>query len=187
MINLGIHSGLASTSAVLCPQARHHLQQAEKPAMTTASSGTVEFMALSDALDFVSSGGSGEYDAYISLDTGEIYWVSDVVESEQMMPVDLETSDRYIAVPHKMDLGLGRTLALSFTEEHLPNDYEAVAGFFRRRGAYRRFKDLLASRGMLEPWYDAENRATAEALRRWCEEVGIQLVEESAGRQGDSG
>ena len=36
-------------------------------------------------------------------------------------PADLETSDRYIAVPHKNELGLGRDLALSFIRSRDPS------------------------------------------------------------------
>ena len=55
-----------------------------------------------------------EHQAYISLDTGAIYWVSESnpMEAEADVPDDLETSDRYIAVPHKNDLDLGTQLAL---------------------------------------------------------------------------
>jgi len=60
----------------------------------------------------------------------------------------------------------------------LSDEYDTVAGFFRRRGAYGRFKALLHARGMLERWYEFENRATEEALLAWCEENGIQPVDE---------
>ena len=89
---------------------------------------------------------------------------------------DLETSDRYIAVPHKNDLGLGRRLALAFVDQELSDEYDTVAGFFGRRGAYGRFKALLHARGMLERWYEFENLATEKALLAWCEENGIQLL-----------
>jgi hypothetical protein len=65
--------------------------------------------------------------------------------NEDDLPDDLETSDRYIAVPHKNDLGLGRRLALTFADREMPDSGEIVAGFFRRRGAYARFKDLVDS------------------------------------------
>ena len=99
-----------------------------------------------------------------------------MIETEEDLPEDLETSDRYIAVPHKNELGLGRDLALSFIDRELPGDYNTAAGFFRRKGAYGRFKQLLQSRSMLQRWYDFENSATEEALRAWCEENGIQVV-----------
>ncbi|XAH25021.1 hypothetical protein AAFF27_07470 [Xylophilus sp. GW821-FHT01B05] len=57
----------------------------------------------------------------------------------------------------------------------MPAEYDRVAGYFHKSGAYRRFKDFLHAQGVLEAWYAFEARATEEALRRWCEEQGIQL------------
>ncbi len=36
--------------------------------------------------------------------------------------------------------------------EYLPDDHERVRQFFRRKGAYSRYKDLLDKRGLLEKW-----------------------------------
>lgn len=144
--------------------------------MTSKKEVTVDPTELRDAFEFVSVGNSYDTSAYISLDTGKVYWVSDVVEDTEELPDDFETSDRYIAVPNQKQLDLGRRLVLSFIEQELPDEYEIVAGFFRRKGAYGRIKDLLESRSMLQKWYDYENHATDEALRGWCEENGIRLV-----------
>jgi hypothetical protein len=139
---------------------------------------TVNHTELQDAFDFVSSGHFGEVGAYISRDTGKIYWISlegDVIDEEGDLD-DIENSGNYIAVPHKTELDLGRTLALRFTERELPGDYDAVRDMFRRRGAYAGFKRLLEARGALNRWYDEEGRATEEALRSWCQDNGIQLI-----------
>lgn len=141
--------------------------------MATAKIVSVKVAELVDALDFVSAGEWNESCAYISLDTGKIYWMSELIEQE--LPDDIEISDRYVSIPHKRDLNLGRSLALSFTERELPDDCATVTGFFRRRGAYRHFKNLLESREMLERWYEAEQQATVEALRSWCDEFGVKL------------
>jgi hypothetical protein len=81
------------------------------------------------------------------------------------LPDDLDTSDRYIAIPHKNDLDLGSHLIVRFAEEHLPHQYEAVAAVFRHRGAYARFKEILASEDRLEEWYAYEAAAVDRALR----------------------
>jgi hypothetical protein len=46
---------------------------------------------------------------------------------------------------------------------------------FSRRGAYRRYKDLLEQKGLLDEWYDFEQQRTRQALLDWCEENGIEL------------
>jgi hypothetical protein len=98
---------------------------------------------------------------------------------EEDLPDDIDDSDRYLAVPSQRNLSLGRRLALAFAADEVPDDYGTVIGFFRRRGAYGRFKDLLDERGKLERWYEFESRATDEALAAWCAEHGIEPVTDS--------
>ena len=137
----------------------------------------VKYEDLQEAFDFVSSAAPMEHSAYISLDTGAIYWMSELNPLEEEVPDDLETSNRYIAVPHKNDLDLGSRLALRFAAEELPNRYAQIEGFFRHRGAYARFKELLAAESRLEQWYAFEVKATESALRDWCAVNDIQIVE----------
>jgi hypothetical protein len=139
---------------------------------------TIKYDDLSAAFDFVSFAPPMEHQAYVSLDTGAIYWVSETSPSEEEdVPADLETSDRYIAIPHKNDLDLGRRLALRFAEEQLPHRYESVEDCFRHRGAYARFKELLAAEGCLDKWYAFEAESTERALKNWCNENQIHLTE----------
>ena len=109
---------------------------------------------------------------------GTVYWISEANPiDEEDVPDDLETSDRYIAIPHKNDLDLGNQLALRFAEEQLPHRFATIQAFFRRRGAYARFKELLSSEDCLDKWYAYEAEATDQALRAWCTANEIQLDE----------
>lgn len=96
---------------------------------------------------------------------------------EEDIPEDLETSDRYIAIPHKNDLDLGSDLALRFSAEQLPGLYNRVEQFFRHRGAYARFKELLAPERCLGRWYAFEAESTARALKNWCSENDINVID----------
>jgi hypothetical protein len=119
-----------------------------------------------------------EHNAYISLDTGQIYWISDLNPVEEELPEDFETSDRYIALPHKNELGLGRNLALNFVQQELPERFEQVEAIFRRKGAYGRFKNLLESAGCLEKWYQFEEESLEGALRDWCAFNDIEIIDQ---------
>ena len=137
----------------------------------------VNFDELIAAYEWVSTGETIAMDceAYISRATGAIHWCGEGVEEEP--PEDIEDGTLYIAVPHKNEFNLGRALAIRFVEEHLPRSLEAVNGFFRKRGAYPKFKSLLASSGQLDAWHKYEESATESALREWCEENGFLLVQ----------
>ena len=145
---------------------------------------SISFDDVTNAFEFVSAGQKFENDACICTNTGSIYY-SSVLTGIDEFPDDVEESDHYISVPHKNDLDLGRNLVFAFVDEHLPNQSNAVRDIFRSKGAYRRFRDMLESRGMQDKWYAFENSATEKALRAWCEEVGIQLDDPPAPTAAD--
>jgi hypothetical protein len=60
----------------------------------------------------------------------------------------------------------------------LPHQYDRAADIFHSRGAYRRFKELLAAENLLEQWYAFEAEATEQALKQWCQENNIRLIEQ---------
>ena len=142
----------------------------------------IKYDDIESAFEFVSAGAPMEHNAYISLDTGQIHWVSDLTDNEEELPEDRETSDRYLAVPHKQDLDLGRYLVTRFVRQALPDSEAQVEAIFRRRGAYARYKDLLDAKGQLQQWYDFEAAAQSEVLRKWCAENDIEIGEKNPAR-----
>ncbi|WP_048440470.1 hypothetical protein [Caenimonas sp. SL110] len=140
-------------------------------------------LRLSDlvgAFEWVSVDGPFENLAYVSRASGEIWLVSDFDDAGAEPPEDADDETSYLTVPSKRELDLGRSLALRFAEEFIPNDLGAVREFFSRRGAYARFKDLLEQRGALDAWFAYEVAGVQQALRAWALENDIELVEEAA-------
>ncbi len=132
---------------------------------------------LEESLLFVSTGDLLDNQAWVCRDTGEVFWHCDEIEDFGPVPEDIDDGDRYAAIPDKRDLGLGKPLALEFARTHLPEHFEHVRDIFSRRGAYARFKDLLAHNDSLEAWYQGETEKTRQALREWCEDNSIKLAE----------
>jgi hypothetical protein len=132
---------------------------------------------VEDAFDFVSFGESKDHVAFLCRATGEIRWHSESGDDEEPLPEDVDDPEKYIAIPDRHDLGLGKPLALRFAARELPEDLERVEDFFRHRGAYGRFRNLLAERGRLDEWSAFEAASRQQALREWCEDNGIELVE----------
>jgi hypothetical protein len=58
----------------------------------------VKFDDLSLAFYFVGSAAPTQNNAYISLDTGQIYFTSELSPLDEEVPDDLETSDRYVSL-----------------------------------------------------------------------------------------
>lgn len=137
----------------------------------------VSLKELFDAYLFANfDGGWGGNEAILCLSSGKIYLHSELAEMNEL-PDDIEDEEKYVRLPHKTDLGLGKPLALEFTREFLPGDLGKVGDIFRRKGAYARFKDLLAERGVLQKWYDYESEAETQALRDWCRACEIDLID----------
>jgi hypothetical protein len=139
----------------------------------------ISHFELTNAFLFSSAGSPGEGTAYIDLDTGTIYLVSDYIDRQEDVPEDIQTSECYLAIPHKNEFNLGRRLVMCFCAEKLSDDdYEKVEDIFRRKGAYSRFKDFLDRKNLLGDWYAYEEKATEQALREWCEDNGITIIPE---------
>jgi hypothetical protein len=136
---------------------------------------TVSFKDLLLAFEFVAGGAMYENQAFLCKQSGEIYWHSEFGDNFEQLPEDIDNAEKYIRPPDKSELDLGRALVLDFTEQHLPRHLDDVRRIFSKRGAYARFKDLLARTGALEQWYEFEARAREKALREWCEENSIEV------------
>jgi hypothetical protein len=58
-------------------------------------------------------------------------------------------------------------LVIEFVSEFLPEELDRVYTFFRRRGAYSRYINLLSEKGMLDKWYNFEDERQKVALIEW--------------------
>ncbi|MEE4241187.1 MAG: UPF0158 family protein [Desulfopila sp.] len=138
---------------------------------------TIAFTDVEEAFFFFSSVPEFEHEAFLDRETGKIYYHSEMLDDFEELPEDID-DERYIAIPHKKELSLGKRLVQVFIYQYLPDDAEEVEAIFRRKGAYARFKALLDRRGILQKWYDFEAEAEEKALRIWCQENGIELLTE---------
>ena len=141
----------------------------------------VTFREIRDAFDNADTGSSlGEHQAFLCRQTGKIYHHSDFpdfAEFNDELPEDIGDEEKYIALPDKRELGLGKPLALSFARECLPDDFDETRYIFSRRGAYPKFRALLARRNAIDRWHEFEAKATDQALRDWCTFNSIDLVD----------
>ena len=140
-------------------------------------SGTVKFQDLEAALEWSSAGAPFENTAIFNRQTGELFFKSMSGYASEELPEDIDDGTLYIAVPHKNDLDLGRELVFDFVESEAPSQVGVVAGFFRQRGAYSKYKALLERESLLEKWYKFETRASRAALLSWATENGFSVTE----------
>ena len=134
----------------------------------------ISFDDIENAFFFVSMDQQFMHNAYLCKETGEIFYTSEMGDSDEL-PEDIDDPEKYIAIPHKNELDLGRALVIEFTSTYLPEELETVYSIFRRKGAYSRYKALLERKGVLEDWYKFENERQEEALKEWCQENNIKI------------
>jgi hypothetical protein len=149
----------------------------EKEPEPMSNEFSLTFDDLESAFMWVSSGAPFESCALISRATGEIFYTSEIDETGEELPEDIEDPTLYCSVPHKNDLDLGRDLVFQFVYEYCPEQEDRVWDCFRRRGAYSRFKDLLERADRLEQWYQYEEKATKTALLAWAAEEGLKVID----------
>ena len=125
------------------------------------------------AYEFVSAGPLFSHRALLDTATGEVLLQSESGDPDEF-PADI-AAGRYLPIPTRSELHLGKTLVLSFAEAHAPLALAEVREMFGHKGAYPRFKAFLDRHDLLDRWYAYEGRETERALREWCARKGLSL------------
>lgn len=131
----------------------------------TAQSHHVELSDIESAVEFVSIA-YGDGEAYLDTQTGAIYYVGG--DTEESIPDDLFENNRYLSIPDKYNLGLGKKLTIRFVAEFLPDHLDETYDIFSCKGAYARFKALLNSLEKLDSWHSYEEQSLHQAIKIWC-------------------
>ena len=136
----------------------------------------VSLKDILEAFEFVSANNAGEHQAFLCRQSGKVYWYVEYSDNEMSeLPDDMDDSEKYIKIPDKRELDLGKPLVLEFLRQTLPSEIDKVQRIFSARRAYARFKDLMDRKGALDQWYNFEAKAEEEALRMWCALNSIEI------------
>ena len=136
----------------------------------------MKYSDIEEAFFYVSGASKLMNCALLDRSKGKFYFSCDLL-GEDDIPESLRESGQAVEMPHKNDLDLGQSLIFKFIDLNVPNEYDYVSRIFRKRGAYSRYKNFLESKGLLDEWYKFENDAQEKALRDWCKEENIELLD----------
>ena len=114
------------------------------------------------------------HNAILCKESGQIFYTSEMGDSDEL-PEDIDDPEKYIEIPHKIDLDLGEALVVEFTSKYLSEELDKVYSIFRRKGAYSKYKDLLERKGALEDWYKYESKQQEVTLKDWCQRNNIEI------------
>ena len=125
---------------------------------------------------------SYEHDYYLDLETGEILFTSDYMddeESEKLQDNINEQPDRYQRIP-KAESHEGyedmEDFIATVEDEHLAELLEvAIEG----KGAFRRFKDVLARYPKEEQgWFHFKDERMEQRALEWLDDIGVSLAQD---------
>ena len=68
------------------------------------------FKDIFEAFEFVSFGSTHECEAFLCKHTGKIHFHFEAGDNEEELPDDIDNEEKYIAIPRKNELGLGKRL-----------------------------------------------------------------------------
>lgn len=111
-------------------------------------------------------------EAYLDRHTGDPVYFSMVGDSDDV-PDDFDDATRYVARPDTRELGLGSQLAIQFASETAPALLDEVRKVFKRRGRFRRFKDVLDRNDLLASWYEYQAEKQRTIILQWCADNDI--------------
>ena len=95
----------------------------------------VSLQDIREAFEFVCAGGGEEHQAFLCKQSGKIYYHSELCDDDlDSLPDDIDDGDKFLPIPDKRELDLGKLLALNFARQFLPGDFDEVRQFFSQRG-----------------------------------------------------
>jgi hypothetical protein len=114
--------------------------------------------------------------ALVARATGMIHLLNDdYMDEEAPVPADGDGDGArdYVVVPPASLLGIGDQLVFRFAAAHLADDQAAVRDLVAANDTDG-FARLLEERGAAASWQHFRSEETRRALRRWCDEHGLQ-------------
>lgn len=163
-------------------------------------SAKVKLREIVDALDMQND----EHTAYVDLDNGEVYVVSNELldeadsfdgvsppeilewqQGEWEAALRIATSGRCKGLPTKFDIHeweFLRDFTLSVKDRRIREELENC---IHGPGAFRRFKNAVWRHEMQDQWHAFRDRAIAQIARDWCEVNGIEYDETPTADSGD--
>ena len=133
---------------------------------------------INEAIHFVSDGESYDNKAYLEKSTGKLYFYNGFEQhpEDEDLPKDID-SNNYILIPSLKELDLKQTLIFNFALNFVPEYYDEIRDIFRRRKAYRNYRELLIRIDALDKWYDFENKSTKEKIIEWCVDNDVKYLD----------
>ena len=95
------------------------------------------------AFEFVCAGDGGEHEAFLCKQSGKLYCHSGLCDDLDILPDDIGDSEKFLQIPDKRELDLGKPLALDFPARRL----RRRSTIFQQKGRLRQIQGSIGSKG----------------------------------------
>ena len=92
----------------------------------------VKWQDLQLAFEFASLGQFGEHQAYLCRESGEFLWHSEFGDEIDELPDDIDDEEKYLSIPDKRELDLGKSLVFDFVRCFLPGELDNIRRMFSK-------------------------------------------------------
>lgn len=128
--------------------------------------------------------------AYINRRSGELYTLPDpesgfvALGEDDLEPEDaaklqeIEESDDWLTLPDKHDIHEYRIMEDFCRTIEDENLRELLVVAISGKGAFGRFKDVIARKGLRDRWYEFRDAALTQIAADWLEAQGIEYVDD---------
>ena len=80
----------------------------------------VSLQDLREAFEFVCAASGGEHQAFLCKQSGKITCHSELADELEPLPDDIDDPEKFLRIPDRRDLDLGKPVALDFARQFLP-------------------------------------------------------------------
>lgn len=133
-------------------------------------------------LCFIFEDSSSEHRSYLDLETGEIIRIfDDITDSDEKEELDDKVEEgfgeRYITIPNAESYDGYQDMEDFIETEKEVKLKEKLYNAIARKGAFRRFKDVLNSYPKeRERWFKFKDEKVMERVNEWLEEEGVEII-----------
>ena len=119
---------------------------------------------------------------FLDLETGKSVLLADELstgmDNEGLENEIEDNPERFFRLPTKFEIHEYNIME-EFIQTLKGEDADKLEQVIQGRGAFRRFKDMVNRRGITKQWYDFQADYYRNLAIAWCQEHGIEYVENS--------
>ena len=117
---------------------------------------------------------------FLDLETGKSVLLADELstgmDNEGLENEIEDNPERFLRLPTKFEIHEYNIME-EFIQTLKGEDADKLEQVIQGRGAFRRFKDMVNRRGITKQWYDFQADYYRNLAIAWCQEHGIEYVE----------